>query len=223
MSKGKLKKEDQKALKVLSKVISVLAKICKVLCIIAIPCIILMMVFMPIMIKRVSVKNNDANIQLELKTSKKPVKIILADGKLDKEDKLALQKTSDLLEKNSTKKLIVATETIGVFIIALIVITILLLDHIYALFNSFYSDTTPFKEENVKHLKDIAILMIVSLVVQGIPAGIMEVVLKAEANSTFASYDLLTILMVFTMSYIFKYGVELQGKSKAYIYDEEIN
>jgi len=221
MTKGKLSRKDQKVLKVLSKVVAVLTKICKVCAIIAIPCIALLMVAIPTIVNNVSVNNNDTNIEFQIKTGKKPTKVVIADGKLDKEDKLALQKVSELLENNSSKKIVIATEASLVFVIVLLVLNIMLLDHLYELFNSFYEGTTPFTEDNVKHLKMIAYLMIASLVAQGIPVGIMDLVLKAEPKSTPFNYDLLGILIVFVMSYIFKYGVELQGKSKAIMYDVE--
>ena len=219
--KEKLNKDDQKVLKVLSKVVAVLTKICKVCSIIAIPCIALLMITIPTVVNRVSVNNYDTNIEIEVKTGKKPTKVVIADGKLDKEDKLVLQKVGELLENNSSKKIIIATEASLTFVIVLLVLTIMLLDHLYELFNSFYEGPTPFTEDNVKHLKMIAYLMIASLVAQGIPVGIMDLVLKVEPKSTPVNYDLLGILIVFVMSYIFKYGIELQGKSKTGMYDIE--
>lgn len=58
MSIVKLKKEEQKKMKGLSRVISIIAKIGKILCYIALPIIILVMIFVPYLIHHIEVEGN---------------------------------------------------------------------------------------------------------------------------------------------------------------------
>ena len=213
-----MKKEDQKVLKVISKVLSVLAIIGKVCTIIGIVGIAISMVDAPFAIKSISVDGIGKDAKVAFKLGK--TNVVLADNvKVSKEDMEVIQRVTGALKNNSEELIIVAAEACLAFTIAYLVIMIIILSHAHELFENIYKDDTPFKEENAEHLKMMAILTIVALVLQGIPAGLSEVVFKVTPKGA-SGASLTEILMLFVMSYIFRYGTKLQSKSKMKIYDE---
>ena len=80
---------------------------------------------------------------------------------------------------------------------------------------------TPFTLENVSHIKKMAIFMIIASLLPNIGGVIAELVLKQDLGIDFELFDLIYILFLFSMSYIFEYGYEIQLDSKGKIYGNE--
>ena len=62
--------------------------------------------------------------------------------------------------------------------------------------------------------------MIVALLLPGLGEGIFETILSGEFNFGIEMMDVVAILFVFSMAYIFEYGYELQLDSKGKMYGE---
>ncbi len=89
------------------------------------------------------------------------------------------------------------------------------------LFININQGDTPFTLENVRYIKEMAKLMIIALI---LPTGggiIFETILRTDLDVGFELFDVIQILFLFGISYIFEYGYEIQLDSRGKIYGDE--
>ncbi len=238
MSVVKFKSEKQKKVKTLSKIMEIIAKIAKIITRVAIPFIVVLMVFIPIVVTRVDVKDNtilfDGKELAEIKEdrivlnekselllnddSDVKIKIASPNGKSDSQE---LIKMLSVVKKNSKSKIIGFCEAACVFLISSLVVTSILLDHLEKLSHNINAGDTPFTLENVNHIKKMAYFMIALIIITPIPAVIMELLVRHESNLSIEMFSVVEILFVLTMAYMFEYGYEIQLDSKGKMYGEE--
>ena len=124
---------------------------------------------------------------------------------------------------NSKVKIISYFESAMIFLIINIVIMMIILNYVEKLFNNIKNNQTPFTLENVGFIKRISYLMIALIIITPI-SNILFNVISTSTNSgenSFGLIGILEILIIFSMSYIFEYGYELQKDSKGIMYTEE--
>ncbi len=221
-----LKKEEQKKMKVLSKIISVISKIGRIFCYIAIPFICLILITSPYLINKVEIKDNnltlnlkDHNINLSGKNDKVVLKVgsfVLADA--DKE--FLNTKVVSIFENNSKVKIIGYVETGFATLLVMIILTSIIFKHLETLFDNINKGETPFTLENVSLIKKIAWKMIIIIIMSNISGGIFELLLNSNLNIEFETYDLVEILFLFSLSYIFEYGRLLGLETKGQMYGD---
>lgn len=218
-----MKEKSKKTLKVLCKILEVFTIIGKVCSIIAIPFIVLLMVCTPYFInninvrdKKVEVKVFDKNIVLMEEGKNDASLKVMVDKKVvsDKREDEMVKKVNDALKNVSKEKLIVSTEIGLGFLIATIIVSIIILSKAIKLFKNIRTKETPFIEENVLHLRKMAKLMVVAIVLTVISGAIINAISGYNMSSSMKEYSLFEILVLFILSYIFEYGVELQKNSE---------
>ena len=226
MKEVALEKEKQSKVKVLSKILYIVAKIGKILSYIAIPFMILAMVIVPILLDNIEFKGN----KLKVKNTTQTVSLI------EKNDKLIIDvngskvveitnlddvdKVKGVFNDNLKTSILVYSEITLVFELVLIILVILMLRHVEKLFKNINKESTPFTMDNVNHIKKIAIIAIVSIILPIILDIIINVILKGNFNINITSTSLFEILCLFILSYIFEYGYKLQQNSKLTMYDK---
>jgi hypothetical protein len=89
------------------------------------------------------------------------------------------------------------------------------------LFKNINEGNTPFILENVGHVSKIAWFMIATILIENISTLIYTNIINTNISSGIEMFDLIEILFVFSMSYIFKYGHQLQVDSNAIMYGDE--
>ncbi len=221
-----LKKEEQKKMKFLSKIISVISKIGRIFCYIAIPFISLVLIISPYLINKVVIKDNnltlnliDHNINLLEENDKVVLKVgafVLADA--DKE--YLNTKVVSIFENNSKSKIIGYVETGFASLLVVIILTSIIFKHLETLFDNINKGETPFTLENVSLIKKIAWKMIIIIIMNNIGGGIFELLLSTDLNIEFETYDLVEILFLFSLSYIFEYGRLLGLETKGQMYGD---
>jgi len=97
----------------------------------------------------------------------------------------------------------------------------IILKHLEDLFVNINNGDTPFTLENVKHIKQMAFFMIATIILPNVAGSIFEMVLQADLNVGVEALDVVEILFLFSMAYIFEYGYEIQLDSKGKMYGEE--
>ncbi len=226
MSVVKFKKEKQKKMKGLSKALYIIARIAKIIVTISIPIIILCMIILPYIIgniylvedkliynginQKISLigeNNNDTSLELKV------------DGQNLTDEDIATIK--NMFEHNSKTLIIVYIEMGFLVLISSVILIRVILQHLEDLFVNINNGDTPFTLENVKHIKKIAYLMIATIVLSNLSEIIFELILKAGANAKIELFDVIEILFLFSMSYIFEYGHEIQLDSNGKIYGDE--
>ena len=233
MSVVKFKEEKQKKIKGISKAIYVLARICKIVTTIAIPIMVFLLIVTPIFINNIELKDNtiifkgsriDDKITITEEKSNDGVVVELrANNTLiaDAKDQDTILRMKDILENNSKGKIIAFLELgYGCLIICLILYR-MILSRLEKLFVNINQGDTPFTLENVKYIKEMAKLMIIALI---LPTGggiMFEKILESDLGVDFELFDIIQILFLFGISYIFEYGYELQQDSKGKMYGNE--
>ena len=233
MSVVKFKAEKQKKMKGISKVIYILARIGKIVTTISIPIIVFLLIVTPIFISNIELKDDtivfkgariddkititeeksNEGITLELKAND----ILIADAK----DQDTILQMKNVLENNSKGQIIVFLELGYGCLIVCLVLYIMTFSRLEKLFININQGDTPFTLENVKYIKEMAKLMIIALI---LPTGgglIFENILESDLDVGFELFDVIQILFLFGISYIFEYGYEIQLDSRGKIYGDE--
>ena len=226
MSVVKFKEEKQKKVKILSNIISIIAKIGRICLMVAIPFIILIMIIVPIVLNKVSIKDN----KITFSGTNDVIKIEEVDNKINfkindevvgnETDIEAVNTIKKFLDENSKPSIIAYTESACLFLMVYIVISIMILKHLEGLFKNINKGDTPFTLDNVKHIKYIAYLMIANIVIPSIVGGIASIATHIDLDLELSGFNLIEILFLFSMSYIFEYGYEIQLDSKGKMYGD---
>ena len=221
-----LKKEEQKKMKVLSKIISVISKIGRIFCYVAIPFISLILIVLPYLINNVDVKDNNLTLNLKnnnINISEKNDKVILKVGALvlaDADKEFLNTKVVNIFENNSKEKIIGYVETGFSSLLVVIILTSIIFKHLETLFDNINKGETPFTLENVNLIKRIAWKMIIIIIINNIGGGVFELLLSTNLDIEFETYDLVEILFLFSLAYIFEYGRLLGLETKGQMYGD---
>jgi len=125
----------------------------------------------------------------------------------------------NMFNNNSKIEIIVSVEVALLFIIASSVVMIKVLGYVEKLFSNIKNNSTPFTLDNVNYIKKISYLMITLIIISPISEIIFGLLLNlTQLDSSIEMISLLEILIIFSMSYIFEYGYEIQKDSNGKIY-----
>lgn len=227
MSVVKLKDDQQRKMKGLSKAIYIIARICKVVSIIGIVSVIISMVAIGIVTSNTKIEDNTITIfdeKLTYTRSADLIEIEYNDDKEEitkKEDLIILNKILDYMENKSIVVYISFIEFAFLTLIVSLILLVYILKHLETLFVNIHNGETPFTKENIDHIKKMAYLMIAAIVLPNICGLISEVVIQEDLNIDFELMDVIYVLFLFSMAYIFEYGYELQLDSKGKMYSTE--
>ena len=228
MSVVKFKEEKQKKVKTLSKIIEVVSKIGEICCYVGIALVGLLMIAMPVVLSNVEVKDNEIIFAKEsvFKLEEKNGKLIIKVGEAiiaDESDPVTVAQIKDALEKNKDHKLlnIGYMEVCLASVIATMVIAAFFLRHLQKLAKNINQGDTPFTLENVEHIKKMAYFMIALIIVPAISSGLVEGLFRSEVNVDISAFNVMEILFMFVLAYIFEYGYEIQLDSKGKMYGQE--
>ena len=158
-------------------------------------------------------ENIDNNITFRLKYKN----TVIAD--VSNQETIA--KMGEVLENNSKSLIIAYLETGLLFLVINLFLYRIILKHLEDLFIDINNGDTPFTLKNVHHIKQIAFLMIATIVLSTIPGAMFELILKSDLNVELELFDVVQILFLFSMAYIFEYGHEIQLDSKGKMYGDE--
>lgn len=226
MSVVKFKREQQSKMKGLSKAISIIAKIGRIACMISIPIIIASMIISGIVIHKADIKDNEItwNGNDIISITEINHKVSLAVNNeivIDIINQNDIMKMKYILENHPKAMVIGYVETGFLFLILSLVFMIMILKSLENLFRNINSGDTPFTLENVGYIKRIAYLMIVVTVLPNIGGVLFEILLNMDLDIGFELFDLVEILFLFSIAYIFQYGYEIQLDSKEKMYGAE--
>ena len=233
MSIVKFEKEKQKKMKGISKAIYILARIGKIITTVAIPIMIFLLIATPIFISNIELKDN----AIVFKSAKIDDRIIITEEKVDngvtlnlkvndvlvanEKDQDTILEMKNILQNYSKGQIIAFLELGFGCLLVCLVLYRMTLSRLEKLFMNINQGDTPFTLENVKFIKDMAKLMIVALVLPTCGGFVFEKVLSMDLDVGFELFDVVQILFLFGISYIFEYGYELQLDSKGKMYGDE--
>lgn len=220
-----LKKEEQHKMKLLSKFIAVFAKVGRILCLVAIPFILISMLLFPYIMNKIEIKDNEISITGSevLSLAQEGDKIILkvddhivADASKD----FVHSEVIDILNNNSKGLIVVYIEVAFLTLLITVYLVSLVFKHLSKLFTNFNEGATPFTLENVFHIKQMAWLMIIVIILPNIGGVIFNLILTTKINIDFEIFDIVEILFLFSLAYIFEYGRLMECDSNSRMYGD---
>ena len=223
MNVVKFNEKKQKQVKTLSNVIALIGKIGRITLIVAIPFIAILMLLTPYVVNNTEIKDDEIVFKTDdikiIDKNKISIHEVLV-GEFDEET--LDNEVIHVLKNNSSIKIIGYIETSLVFLLIDIIIIIIVLSNVEKLFTNIKNNKTPFTLDNVNYIKKISYLMIALIITSSLPGTIMNILIGAtDGENVFELMTILEILIIFSMSYIFEYGYELQKDSKGIMYTEE--
>lgn len=222
MNVVKFNQEKQKQVKTLSNVIGLIGKIGSIVLKVAIVFVIVAMILIPYVVNNVEISDNEITFKTD------NIKII-DENKIEIHDIVVAGIDSELMDNeivgvfnsHSNIEIIAYAEAAAIFLIISIVIMIIILTYVEKLFNNIKNNNTPFTMDNVNYIKRISYLMISLIIIIPLSGSIINALLGlSDADEPFELMSILEILIIFSMSYIFEYGYEIQKDSKGIIYSE---
>ena len=225
MSVVKFKKEKQKQMKGISKVLSLVGKITAIVLRVAFGFLVAAMILLPIGFKYIDVEDGkivskDKKIQIVEVGKSTEIRIgdhvVAADVK---ESDISIIGPS--IERYGETGVVVFLELGMAFLGAFIIVLIKSLKHLESLFKNINEGDTPFTLDNVDHIKKMAYLMITCIILSAIGQTILNIPLREQVNLELNLLNIIEILFLYSMSLVFEYGHEIQLDSKGKMYDEE--
>ena len=212
--------EKKDKLKVLSKVISIIARILKVVCIVGVIGIAVGMIIIPI------VHNNTKIEDKKITVFGETVSYEFEDGVLhlkagtqetdikDAKEVEAIRGVLTAINDKNLDLIVNYLEIMLIFVVIGLVISFTIFHYLDKLFTNIHDEDTPFTEENVMLTKRIGYLMIGLLVLPIITEFMASVVFKVDLNMNFNSTSILYILVVFSGAYILEKGITKKETKK---------
>ena len=217
----KFNEEKQKRVKTLSNIISLIGNIGKIVMMVAIPFVIVAMVLVPYVISNVEVVDNKVELtsdNIEVVDNKTIQLFGVAVIGIDEE--ISEGEVLEIFNDFSKGEIILYIESGFIFVLVDIVICIFIFSFVEKLFKNIKENNTPFTLDNVNYIKKISYLMIGLIIISPIGGMLFNIIKPGiEAESTFGLMSILEILIIFSMSYIFEYGYEIQKDSKGIMYN----
>lgn len=223
----KLKKNEQSKMKGLSKAIYIVAKVCRIIILVCVPIVIITMLTTAFLINKVNVSNNEITFKgsseyLRVEEKDDKISIKINDSTLaDISDPYTIATIKDYLENNSKTTVFIYTEIGLLSLIIYMILISIILKSLENLFKNINTYDTPFTLENVGYIKKMAYLMIVALLLPNIGGFIFEKLLDMNLGVDFELFNVVEILIIFSLAYIFQYGYEIQLDSKGKMYGDE--
>ena len=218
----KFNEKKQNQVKTLSNIISLIGSIGKIVLMVAIPFVIIVMLLIPYIISNVEVKGDDLSLKTE--------NIEIVDNKtlelfgvaiIGVEEELEYKQVVDVFTNNSKFAIIGYLEGGFVFLLVDLIVMIIILSYVEKLFNNIKNNNTPFTLDNVNYIKRISYLMIALIMITPLSELLFNMLIdNLESSGGFELMSILEILIIFSMSYIFEYGYEIQKDSKGIMYEE---
>ena len=210
-------KAYQRKMRGVSKALSIISKIAKVFIIIGGVCVLLALIVIPLIFKNITFEGdqikigNESVLTLKMEEDKMVLKIgdnvVAADATLD--DYKEIVKLF-----NSESKTSIISYIEGSLFIAVVALVLLYLvfNYIDKIFNKIHKEKTPFILDNVMYIRKCAYLYIAFVVAPLVLSGIFEMITGNNMSFNLNLLEVIFVLVLFTISYVFEYGYELENK-----------
>ncbi len=210
-------KAYQRKMRGVSKALSIISKIAKVFIIIGGVCVLLALIVIPLIFKNITFEGdqikigNESVLTLKMEEDKMVLKIgdnvVAADATLD--DYKEIVKLF-----NSESKTSIISYIEGSLFIAVVALVLLYLvfNYIDKIFNNIHKEKTPFILDNVMYIRKCAYLYIAFVVAPLVLSGIFEMITGNNMSFNLNLLEVIFVLVLFTISYVFEYGYELENK-----------
>ncbi len=206
MSVVKFKKEKQKNMKIISKVIYILSKIAQRAAEIGIAVLVVFAFVTPFISKDVTIDG------YELKVNN----VIIGD--ITNSDVSVI---TDYLNSHTNSEIIIHVEIILIGLIISLFLLRMITNYLYKLFKNINECDTPFTVDNVTYIRKISLYVLLYITIPYILGIIAQLIIGVNLNVELELISIILGLIIFSISYIFEYGYQIQLDSKGKIYGDE--
>ena len=227
MSIVKFKKDEQRKMKSITKLIYVISNIFKHISIIAIVIVGLITIANTYLLinTNIDTKNNTATIcgkNINYEVVDKSLKIKLENKKeykIDFDKEVKNDTITKVLEMPKCVRL-----SLSIFIELTLIFAMYVINRLFSsiqnLFKNIHDNETPFNIENVRYIRNIALFTLLYILSQDILGVIASVIYLLDFNMEIELTNYILVLIIFAISYIFKYGYQIQLDSKGIMYGD---
>jgi hypothetical protein len=228
----KLKEEDAKKYRIVSRVLGVITRIGAIFCWIGAVAVALVAVCAAIVAPNIKIDSEAKEITLfdstanydikgkDLEIGEGENKIAVKDGKIiigDRDTSIQLSdadiKTIEDFIENDVMKFIAASPYVFTLIFVSILFVALALGHCASTLKNIATKESPFIQDNIDRTERAAKYVLISLVVVFIANFILDIVMDVRGYR-FDFSSVVTILGLYVAVYVFKYGLSLETKKK---------
>lgn len=227
MSAVKFKKDEQKKMKSITKLIYVISTICKYVSIVVIGIAILITIANTYILfnTNVDTKNSTTTIcgkNIDYEVVDKSLKVKLENKKeykIDFDKEVKNETITKVIEMPKGVRLSLSIFIELSFLFAMYAVN-RLFSSIQKLFKNIHDNETPFNMDNVKYIKNIALFTLLYILSQDVLGGIASGIYSLDFNIEIELTNYILVLIIFAISYIFKYGYQIQLDSKGTMYGD---
>lgn len=216
-----LQKEKQKNVKALSKAIMIIARIIRIFLILGGSILSLALIVSVFAACNLEMNGNEVKLfgaRLEFIEEENKVEIGIKDHKTVLADDISVPLMKDFLRKNNKYTIIGYLVVCLISFIVYLFILYKVLKYLDKLFTNIYAGDTPFTLENVHFIKSMAINMIVAIIIANIVTVVGSSLISINQNIDIEMFDLIEILFLYSLSYIFEYGYYMQKETNSVMY-----
>ena len=223
MSIVKFKNDEQRKMKSITKLIYVISNIFKYISII-VGLITIANTYLLIN-TNIDTKNNTATIcgkNINYEVVDKSLKIKLENKKeykIDFDKEVKNETITKVLEMPKGVRL-----SLSIFIELSLIFAMYAINRLFSsiqkLFKNIHDNETPFNIENVRYIRNIALFTLLYILSQDILGVIASVIYLLDFNMEIELTNYILVLIIFAISYIFKYGYQIQLDSKGIMYGD---
>ena len=222
MKVAKLNEKKQKQVKALSHTISLIGMIGSIVLKVAIAFVAASMILMPYIAANIKVTEDKVTITNEnIKVIDNKTITLYGIATIGVDEEVSEEQLLEIFDNHSKTELLIIFELGSVVLIASLVLTIIVLNNVQKLFKNIEDGDTPFTLDNVSIIKKISYYLIAAILVMPISDILFNQIIAQNETSFIDLMTILEILIIFSMSYIFEYGYEIQKDSKGIMYNEK--
>lgn len=222
MKVAKLNEKKQKQVKALSHTISLIGMIGSIVLKVAIAFVAASMILMPYIAANIKVTEDKVTITNEnIKVIDNKTITLYGVATIGVDEEVSEEQLLEIFDNHSKTELLIIFELGSVVLIASLVLTIIVLNNVQKLFKNIEDGDTPFTLDNVSIIKKISYYLIAAILVMPISDILFNQIIAQNETSFIDLMTILEILIIFSMSYIFEYGYEIQKDSKGIMYNEK--
>ncbi len=218
----KFKEKEQTKMKVLSKIIYILAKIGKTISIIGIVGALCALLAGIILFNNMNI-NEDNTINI----TNHVLKVNVSDNEI----KIYNNKDTEVFnyngkDKNKVEQFLKESKLYKISLTTVITLSLSLscfflfkmLSYIEKLFVNIHENDTPFNKDNVRSIKNIALYLILAVLIPDLFGNLAQIIFNLNLEVEINMIEYIFAIIIFSLAYIFQYGYEIQLDSKGRMY-----
>lgn len=206
--------KNKKDMKIIANVIYWFAQVAKVFSMIAVVVIVAIAISMPFIVKQVGDITNDTinygNKTLKYELTENSIIFDETEMVLTGDNIITIREVRNIFRDNNTVVRVLFIESFLVAGIVLLSLAYIMFISLTKLFKNIGDGDTPFTKDNIFLLRKIGKYMIIISVLPLIIDIVVKTIFRVDYVFGFNGIDVMYILVIFALGYIFEYGYQLQ-------------